>query len=196
MKRLFLMIGCVLGTMLAAQAQSPGIDPRGLAKYSAPVVIGVVEGPWRMVIRPDKLPKIGQVKPQGNGTYTVELPRRQLDYMVGYIFRVRVQEVLKPDREVRTGQTIQVFAPFSLEGGVSLPPKQRFLLALAGFSPKDEDFKKTSVLRVGQALSQQGESFDVRARYYVVSGNASGAVAVTDKNRKLIQEIRAAVRTP
>jgi len=196
MSRLYLIAGCMVATTFAVQAQAPGIDPRGLAKYSAPVVIGMVEGPSRTVIRPDKLPKAGPVRRQPDGTYIAELPRGSLDHIVGYIFRIRVHEVLKSDKQIRIGQTVEIFAPFSLEGGVSLPPKQRFLLALVAFSPKKEDFDQTSVLKVGQPLSQQGEAFDLRARYYIVAGNANGAVPVTDKNRKLIQEIKAAIRTP
>ncbi len=193
MRRLFLMASCLLATTLMAQAQAPGVDPRGVMTYSAPVVIGIVEEPWQRVIRPDKLSRGGAVKQQPNGTYTVEIPQMSSDYLVGYIFRVRVQEVLKPDRRVRIGQTIEVFAPFSLESGVSLPPKQRFLLALAHFSPKKEDFEKTKVLKVGQSLFEQGIAFNLNARYYLVASDSNGAVAITDKNRKLIQEIRAAI---
>jgi hypothetical protein len=58
-----------------------------------------------------------------------------LDYLIGYLFRIHVQEVLKPDGRVRANQTIEVLAPFRLEGGVSLPPEKRFLLALAGNIP-------------------------------------------------------------
>jgi len=179
----------------AVQAQTPGIDRRGLAAASAPLIIGVVEEPWQTVIRPDKLPKIGPIRRQPNGTYSVELPKGPFDYLVGYIVRVRVHEVLKRDRWIRTNQTIEIFAPYKLEGGVSLAPKQRFLLALIPFNPKKEDFERTSVIRAGQSLSQPGGSFDLRARYYTVAGEANGAVPLTDKNRKLIEEIRAAIRS-
>lgn len=187
---------CILGSCgnSYGPCSSSGIDPRGLAVYSAPVVVGVVEEPWRTVIRPDKLPKPGTNKPQPNGTYVVELPQRPLDYLVGYIFRVHVQEVLKSDRWVRVNKTIDIFVPFRLEGGASLPTKEPFLLALAPFSPKKEDFERTSVIKAGQSVSGKGASFDLRGRYYVVAGDANGAVPITAKNRRLIEEIRAAIR--
>ena len=194
MRRLFLIVGCILTTTVVVSAQAPGIDPRGLAAHSTPVVIGVVEGTPKSVIRPDKLPKVNQPKKQPDGTYIVELPQGKVEHIVGYIFRVRVQEVLKTDRRVRLGQTLDVFARFNLEGGVYLPSKQQFLLALAAFTPKKEDFEKTSVLKVDQSTSEKGESFDLRGTYYVVAGDANGAVPVSDKNRKLIEEIRAATR--
>ena len=194
MPRLFLIVSCVLAATVSVLAQAPGIDPRGLAVHSTPVIIGVVEGSPRSVIRPDKLPKQGQSKPQPDGTYIVELPSGTLDHMVGYIFRVRVREVLKSDRRVRAGQTVDVFAPFRLEGAVYLPSKQRILLTLAAFSPRKEDFDKTSVLKFGQSPSQQGESFDLHGHYYVVAGDANGVVPITNKNQKLIQELRASIR--
>lgn len=192
--RLFLTVNLILATTFALHAQSPGIDPRGLAAYSSPVIIGLVEEPWRMVIRSDKLPKAGPVKPRPDGTYISQLPQVTFEHLIGYVFRIRVQEVLKRDGWVRANQTIEIFAPFTLEGGVSLPLKKRFLLALVPFSPMKEDFFKTTVLKVGESLYQQGVPFDLRARYYVVAGDANGAVSITAKNGRLIQEIRAAIR--
>jgi hypothetical protein len=183
----------IVAMPFAVQAQTPGINQRGLAAASAPIIIGVVEEPWQTVIRPSMLPKIGPVRPQPNGTYSVELPKGPFNYLVGYIVRVRVQEVLKHDKWVRANQTIEIFAPLRLEGGLSLPIKQRFLLALTPFSPKRNDFENTSVIKAGQSMSQQGRPFDLRTRYYVVAGEANGAVAITDKNQKLIAEIRAAI---
>src|SRR2546426_6647399 len=188
----FLITICILGATLAAEAQAPGIDPRGLAAASAPLIIGTVEGPGEIVIRPDKLPKAGPIVRRPNGTYIAELPQMTLDYMVGYIYHVRVQEVLKADNRVRLNKTIEIFAPHKLEGGVSLIPKQHFLLALARFEPKKEDFAGTSVRKVGE-LTKQGAPFNLRARYYTVAGDANGAVFVTEKNRRLIEEIRAAI---
>src|SRR5688572_25178525 len=158
MSRLFLIVSCILAATGSLRAQAPGIDPRGLAAHSTPVIIGLVEGSSRSVIRPDKLPKQGQTKRQPDGTFIVELPKGPIDHIVGYIFRVRVKELLKSDRRVRAGQTVDVFAPFRLEGAVYLPSKQQVPLTLAAFSPRKEDFEKTSVLEFGQSTSQQGKS--------------------------------------
>src|SRR5258705_8080493 len=109
MIRLLLVATYIFTVALIANAQTPGVDPRGVAVTSSPVIIGVVEQSWLRVIRPDKAPKAGKVIPQGDGTYIVELPQWSLDYFVGYIYHVRVQEVLKGDHWVRTNQIIQIF---------------------------------------------------------------------------------------
>jgi hypothetical protein len=192
MIRIFLMTICFVGATLAARAQAPGIDPRGLAARTAPVIICTVEESIEVVIRPDKLPKPGPVVRQPDGTYIAELPKMTLDYMVGYIYHVRVQEVLKADNRARVNEVIEIFAPFKLEGGVSLTPKLQFLLALARFVPEKEDFADTSVRKPGE-ITKQGTLFDLRARYYTVAGDANGAVSVTDKHRRLIEEIKTAI---
>ena len=194
MLRASLLLLFVIGMTVTVDAQSPGINPRGLAVHGSPVIIGIVEEPLRTVIRPDRLAKTVTTKRQSNGTYIVELPQQPLDYVVGYIFRVRVQEVLKRDRWVRANQTIEVFSKFQLEGAVSLPKDQQVLLVLAPFTPTRQDFEKTSVVRQGQSLSQGGAPFNMRTRYYSVAGEANGAVPITEKNHKLIEEIRAAIR--
>lgn len=197
MLRSFLLVLLVIGITTRVDAQVPGVDPRGLAAHGSPVIIGVVEERWLRVIRPDKLAaqKVTSRR-QRDGTYIAELPQRSLDYLVGDIFRVKVQEVLKRDRWIRVNQTIEVFSKFQLEGGVFLPKGQQVLLVLAPFTPKREDFEKTSVFRNGESLSRGGVPFNMRTRYYSVVAEANGAVPITEKNKKLIEEIRTAIRAP
>jgi hypothetical protein len=194
MLRIFLMTLCILAGTLEARAQAPGIDPRGLATGGAPIVIGVVEG-THIVVWPDKMPKAGPVIRQPNGTYIAELPHMKLDYMVGYIYRVRVQEVIKADHRVRLNDRIEIFSAHQLEGGVSLPQNQRVLLILTRFEPKKETFTGSSVRNIGE-ITRRGVPFNLRARYYSVAGDANGVVLMTDLNQRLIEEIRATVRRP
>jgi hypothetical protein len=91
-------------------------------------------------------------------------------------------------------KTVDIFVPFGLEGGASLPTKEPFLLSLAAFHPKKEDFERTSVINAGESISGKGSPFDLRRHYYLVAGDANGAVPITAKNRKLIEEIRVAIR--
>jgi hypothetical protein len=181
-------------TAVLANGQTPGVDRRGVALTTSPVIIGVVEEPWQKVIRPDKAPKAGKIIPQADGTYIAEVPQRSSDYVVGYIYHFRVQEILKRDQWVRTNQIIQIFVPESLEEGVSLPTKQRFLLALSRFEPKKEVFANTSVSRMSEPLSKRGAPFDLRARYYRIAADRNGAISITTKNLKLIEEIKSAIR--
>ncbi|HUE81636.1 MAG TPA: hypothetical protein VMM84_05920 [Pyrinomonadaceae bacterium] len=190
-----IIVAVFIFTPVLANAQTPGVDPRGLMIHSSTVIIGVVEEPWQRVIQPDRIPKGGaKVIAQADGTYIVELLPISRDFMVGYIYHVRVQEVLKGDQWVRKNQIIQIFVPDSLEGGASLATNQRFLLALARFEPKKEVFANTSVGRVGEPLTRPGVAFDLRARYYQVASDRNGAIAITDKNLKFIEEIKSAIR--
>jgi hypothetical protein len=190
-----IIVGVCIFTAVLANGQTPGVDPRGVAVNSSLVIIGIAQEPWQKVIRRDKVPKGGaKIIPQADGTKIVELPPISRDYLVGYIYHVRVQEILKRDQWVRTNQIIQIFVPESFEGGVSLPTKQRFLLALARFEPKKEVFANTSVSRVREPLTGPGVPFDLRARYYRVASDRNGAISITDKNLRHIEEIRAAIR--
>lgn len=162
--------------------------------HSSTVIVGVVEEPWQRVIRPDKIPKpVLKTIPQADGTKLVALPPNSRDYMVGYIYHVRVQEVFKGDQSIRKNQMIRIFVRESFEGGVSLPKNQRFLLALAPFVPKKDEFENASVGKVFESLSKPGVPFELRARYYRVASDRNGAIAVTDKNLELIEEIKSAI---
>jgi hypothetical protein len=185
---------CGLVMIWPVSAQTPGIDPRGISVTSSPVIIGIVQEPWQRVIRPEKIPKAGKVTQQADGTYIAELPRMTEDYVVGYIYHVRVQEVLKADKWVRANQVIRVFVPHTLEDGVSLPANQRFLLALASYEPKKEDFTGTSVSNIGQSVTKEGVPFNLQARYHRIVGGRNGAISITEEHRVLIEDIRTAIR--
>ena len=180
------------GASATTHAQAPGVDPRGVALHSPLVIIASVEERWETVIRPDKITTTSRAKRQPDGTYSLELPRSPLDYLVGHIFHVRIDEILKTDSHVRPNQVVAIYAPFKLEGGVSLLTKGRFLLALRAYHPKRDEFRKTSVV-TGQNLNGRHRAFDVEAQYYVVSADANGVVGVTDKNRQLVDDIRTAI---
>ena len=84
--------------------------------------------------------------------------------------------------------------PQSLESGVSLPTKQRFLLALARFEPKKEVFANTTISGVSESLTEPGVPFDLKARYYQVASDRNGMISITGKNLQLIEEIKSAIR--
>lgn len=195
MLRLVLVTAYVFTIVRLADAQTPGVDPRGVMVHSSTVIIGIVEEPWQRVIRLDKIPRANtKVIPQADGTKIVELSPVSRDYMVGYIYHVRVQEVLKRGESIRKNEIVQIFVPESLEGGVSLPTKRRFLLALTRFEPKKDVFSKTTVGRVSEPLTQAGVTFDLTRHYYQVASDRNGAIAITEKNLRLIKEIKSAIR--
>jgi hypothetical protein len=185
----------VITTTMSVVAQTPGVDPRGVMTHSSLVIIGIVEEPWQKIIRPDKV-KVNPPKStkHQDGTVLVELSFPSRDYMVGYIYHVRVQEILKDDRQIKTNQVIQIYVPENLEDGVSLPAKQRFILALSRFEPNKEVFENTTVSRMSEPLSKPGLPFDFRGRYYRVVADRNGAISVTEKTRRLIEDTRVAIK--
>jgi hypothetical protein len=111
---------------------------------------------------------------------------------VGYIYRVRVVEVLKKDQWVRPNQVLHIFIPGDAE--IGLPSRQRFILALSRFEPKKEEFANNQVSGVREPLTKPGVPFDLKGRYYQVVADRNGTISITDKNSKLINEIRVAIR--
>lgn len=90
---------------------------------------------------------------------------------------------------------IQIFAPRSLEGGVSLPQNERFLLALTPFIPIKDEFSDTSVGKVTESLTKPGVPFDLQGRYYRVASDRNGAIVITEKNLEVVEEIKSTLRT-
>jgi hypothetical protein len=178
----------ILVAAFTLAAQTPGIDPRGVMASCSIVIIGSAEEPWQKVIRPDKVKWVPPVIKDGN---IVELARIPRDYMVGYVYSVRVHEVLKGGKKLKVDQLIKVYEPESFEGGVSLPIGQEFLLALSNFEPDKQTFEMTTVSKVSDPVTQPGAPFDFEDHYYRVVAERNGAIPVTEKNSKLINEIRA-----
>ena len=185
--RLVIFFGALAVT---AVAQTPGVDPRGVMTHSPAVIVGIVEESWQKVIRPEKtrIPKANSTK-RPDGTVMIDLPLLPRDYIVGYIYRVRVLEILKGDQHFKVDRIVKVFAPESLESGVYIPPRDKFVLALTQIVAVEEIFKGTAVSPVGDPITNPGRPFDVKGRYYQVP-NRNGVVAVTERNAALVAEIR------
>jgi hypothetical protein len=195
MLRSFIVIICLLTSVVLASGQTPGIDPRGVAAQSPLVIIGVVLSPMEKVIRPDKLIYTPANPKRGPDGMILELPMLSRDYLVAYIYQIRVQEVLKGnDDHVKEDRVISIVAPVMLEGGVALTAGEQYLLALAPFQPKKEDFEKTTVSDLFQPVTDPGKPFDLDERYFQVNAERNGAMSVTVEHQQLIEEIKASLR--
>ena len=75
------------------------------------ILIGTISSTSSLV-RLDKLG--GNVRTLSNGQQVPELPR-QSDYVVGIIYQVRINEIIKGNKMVRSGQTITILIPRARE---------------------------------------------------------------------------------
>lgn len=165
-------------------------DQNPLIEESSAIVVGIIEEQLS-VIRPDKIAGASKIRPDGR--VMTELPNPS-EYMVGSLYRFRVDEVIKKDRGVKKGYVISIFVPG--RGTTTHSPAfvkgQRFLIFLSALKEDDKEYEGTSVVNVRNA-SAGGKRFNPRDIYGVVSG-LRGAVPITTENRAIVNEIRAAVR--
>jgi len=171
--------------VLASATNLPAQDAP--VKESTVIAVGVVQE-ILSIIRPDKL---SHTRTLADGRKIVELPI-PAEYMAGTLYRVRVEDVIKGERKVGKGTVISVLigGSGSLHALV-LVKDQRFVIFLSPLKGDDE-YKGTLVMSHDNNLSSS-KQFNAKGSYVVVSGRA-GVIPVTATNRKMINEVKAAVR--
>lgn len=172
-------------------AQSPSRPEwRVLADDSTVILVGVVVGESQ-VVRRDQM--ITTEKPLPDGKVIVELanPSR---YVVGRIFRLRVDELIKNNGKIKTSETVNIFLPgwISTEGTGTFAEKQRDLVFLSPLKEKNKEFAGTTIYRPGRSRTS-GASFIAASSYVLVQGE-NGKVEITEKTRKSIDEVKAIIR--
>ena len=187
-----MLLYTVLLSCLVARAQLPVASSLGqLAHKSDAVIVAVVQSKaW--VVRPEKM-LIGQ-KTHPNGNVEVPIPNPR-DYVVGSLYNVRVEQILKNDNGVRTRRTLRVFIPgfmASAHEGAALVPGERYLVFLERLNSRDGTFSDTRV-HTPETKSANVENFDPNSSFTIVqSGNA--AVQITKKNLAIIRQVQALLR--
>lgn len=162
-----------------------------LCQESNVVVVGVVENKtW--VVRRDKM--VNAVRPLPGGKVEVQI-QNPADYVVGSIFTMRVDEVIKKDKKAKTGGRITIFVPGYMvgEGTPALVENQKYLVFLSPPEGNSESFSGTTIYQPGDS-STKGMLFNPQSSYIVVRGD-KGAVRITAKNLKIIDEIKAALNS-
>ena len=129
------------------------------------------------LIRPEKLYGTGQNLPQAS------------EYRAGTIYRFRIDEVIKGNRTIRSGQTISVLipGPGNVSHSVWLSAQRQYLIQL-GSLVDVEKYKGTVVMGVADPSATK-EPFDPHDVYTLIS-NVNSAVPVTEDNKELIKRIR------
>jgi hypothetical protein len=160
-----------------------------LVKVSAVIVAGNVEEEWQL-IRPKKA--ISQETPLKDGGVLVTFPNPE-EYVVGRVVRLRIDEVLKPYKKLKAGDTITIFLRGRLpyEGDAFLLAKQKYLVFLCPLKTDGKEFLDTAISKPGATSPEV--HFDAKSSYVVIGGNV-GASRLTAENSKLVEEVKAALR--
>jgi hypothetical protein len=149
------------------------------------ILIGGVSETFDL-IRPDKLTVNARTFPNGNEI--AELPKRS-EYYVGTIYQVRINEIIKGNKMVRSGQTITILipGPGNVSDGVVLFAHRKYLLQLSSLADA-ENYKGTVVtdLAHSSAAKRPFESQNV----FTIVNHFNNAVPVTEDNKELIERIR------
>lgn len=179
-----LLLGCVFGL-----PQLPGSTWESIAEKSTSVIVATV-GTKAWIVRTDKMVSRQETLPGGN--VIVEIPNPH-DYVVGSLYRVHVEQILKRDRRVvRVGGTTTIFVSgFVASPHVSavLLEGKRYLLFLAPL--KDAEgyrFSGTKVHTPG-TKSSRDRDFNPASSFAVVQAS-NGAIEITETNLKIIDEVR------
>ena len=129
------------------------------------------------LVRPDKLYGDGQNLPQ---------PK---DYRAGTIYKFQIDEVVKGNKRIRSGQTITILVPGpgNVSHSVWLSAQRTYLLQLSS-SVDAENYKGTVVMDFAQPspTQQPFDSYDV----FTLISDINSAVPVTEDNKELIKRIK------
>ena len=168
---LVLTISIVASSDLAAQKSgaSPNEEPDA-------IVVGSTSSRLSLV-RPEKL-----YGTEGN------LPQPS-EYLVGTIYKFRIDEVVRGNKTIRAGQTINVLilGPGNVTHRVVLSAQRKYLLQLSSLADA-EKYKGTAVMDLSQQSPTQ-QPFDSHNVFTPVR-DVNNAVPVTEDNKELIKRIR------
>lgn len=181
----------VLFACLVGPSQSPGPSSlEALPRKSDTVMVAIVESKaW--VVRPEKMVGGQTTLPGGNIGVGIPNPR---DYVVGSLFNVRIEQILKKHNRVRTSRTLRIFVPgfmASAHESAALVLTGKYLLFLERLESEGGTFSGTRVHKP-DAIAASQEKFDPKSSFTIVqSGN--GAVQITEKNLKIIDQVKASL---
>src|SRR6185503_20871832 len=145
-----------------------------MCQESAMIVTGVVESSsW--VIRPERRVTSTTSLPDGK---VIVKPPNPAEYLVGTIFQVKVDRVIKKQGTVKVGSRIRVFVPgFMTTEQPALVEKQNYLLFLSKFAADRVTF-------AGTMTYKPRKQTDSVVRFkpeltYVVAAGPNGAIRIS-----------------
>jgi hypothetical protein len=182
-----LLLVVLLAMPCTSMAQKADVQ---LVKTPA-ILIGTISSTSSLV-RLDKLG--GSVRTLPNGQQVPELPR-QSEYLVGTVYQVQINEIIKGNKMVRSGRTITILipGPTNVSDRVVLSLQHKYLLKLSLLNEDMEKYKGTALMDLAHpsAVKRQFDSRDV----FTVTAEIYNAVPITKENKELIERIRREART-
>ncbi len=183
-----LLLGVFLPTPCTSMAQKADVQP---VKRPSAILIGTVLSKLSLV-RLDKLG--GSTLTLSNGQQVSELPR-QSEYLVGTIYQFRINEIIKGNKMIHSGQTISILipGPTNVSERVALFSERKYLLQPSLLDEDAEKYKGTAVMDLAHpsALKQQFDPHNV----FTVTSEIHSIVPITEGNKGLIERIRREAKT-
>lgn len=177
---------CLIG--ITQTLGPPGWDV--LTQESSAIVVGVVEGKsW--VVRKDRMSSSGKVLPDGTVEGNLPNPR---DFVVGSLYQLRVEQVLKRNKKVTTASRVEIFVPGYMAGHgapIFLEGK-KYLVFVRPLDPEGDTFDGTFIYKPGIGASEKMVQFRSESKYAFVRGE-HGSIGITEKNVRIIDEVKAAL---
>lgn len=162
-----------------------------LARKSDAVIVAIVESKaW--VVRPEKM--LAEQKQLPNGSVEVGIPNPR-DFVVGSLFNVRIEQILKEHNGVRRGRTVRIFVPGFMASAhevAAILLGEKYLLFLEALDPEGGKFVGTKVHRP-EANVTNVEDFDPKSSFAVIEAG-NGAVQITKKNLELVERVKASLK--
>jgi len=182
---------CLVSFLTARASAAPVLaDWAALASDSTAIIVGIAEKEF-LVVNPRKMAT--RTSPLPNGRVLVELPKRD-DYVQGRLIRIRIVEVLKRDAKVKVHGVVSIFVPGATLNDLSpaFEEHQQYLVFLSRLAPLPKQYDRLTIHH--DAPSAWEERFNPDSQYIIV-GHSAGLVHLTEDNRNVIDQVRAALLT-
>lgn len=175
-----LFLGGLTSVVWLQQTDSSNENLKSLIANSDAIVVGIVEKSFD-VIRPEELKPRTEEK-----SNTIVLPNPQ-NYLVGRIFRIKVNEVLKKD-ENKTVDYLDVFVPGSFwkKGDPLLIEGQEYVFFLKEFQDENGSYANVAVLQT----NNEQVAFNPSSYYSILRGE-KGIVEIKSGESSIVQKITA-----
>lgn len=183
------LLTCTIGPL---QLSNPPVE-QVLNQENSNMIIATVERKY-WVVHPDKMTSKGTPLPDGK--IAVELPKPQ-DYVVGSLYNVRVEQILKKGKGATASKSIQIFTPgfmASFHTSAPLLEGRKYLLFLELLNPEVGTFSDTKVHKLGADLAT-AEKFNPKSTFTVIQAS-NGALEITENNGRVIEEVKKQLSLP
>jgi len=169
---------CLVALMISLTASSHLVAQKSDGRADKPLAVLIGQATsTSSLVRPEKLYGTGKNLPQAS------------EYLVGTIFKFRIDEVVRGNKTIRSGQTISVLipGPRNVTHSVWLSAERKYLIQLACLVDA-EKYKGTVVMGFADPSAAK-EPFDSDNVFTLISG-MDAAVPINTGTKDLIKRIK------